>query len=149
MLLTQSRHKISVAGAQLKHVVAAGEKGFDVACRLTQALPVLDQGDTDEPVPVFAKADTRRYRHIGLFEQQLREREAANRAEGRRDRRPSEHCRVGCRYLPPGLAQPIDEDVAARAITLTDFSDTVLRAIERRGRRNLDGRERAVVEVRL
>src|SRR5271163_3721245 len=137
MLSARSLGKISVAGA-LDQVVAAGEEGFDVACRLTQALPVLDQGDTDEPFAIFAKADARRYRHIGLFEQQLGEREAAERAEGWRDRRPSEHRRVGCRHFPPSLAQPVDEDIAARAITLADFSDTFLRAVERRSRRDLD-----------
>ena len=84
MRLSRSRRgKISIATARFSGIVAAGEEGFDVAGRLTQALPVLDQRDPDEPFAIFAKADARRYRHIGLFEQQLGEREAADR-RGRR-----------------------------------------------------------------
>src|SRR5260370_20710506 len=108
ILLVRSRRKISVAGAKFDQVVAAGEEGFDVACRLTEALSVLDERDTDEPLAIFAKADAWRHRHIGLFKQELGKREAPHGREGGRDRRPSEHRRVGGRDFPPGLAQPVD-----------------------------------------
>src|SRR5439155_1773866 len=107
------RGRILAATARFGYLVTTREESLNIACGLPQSLPVLDQGDTDEPFAIFAKADTWRYRHIGLFEQQLGEPEAADRAEGVRDRRPREHRSVGCRYLPPGLTQPVDENIAA------------------------------------
>src|SRR5713101_5162581 len=108
--------KIVVAAAQLAHVVAAGEEGLDVARCLAQALAVLDEGDADETLTIFAKPDPRRDRDIGALEQEFRKSEAADRPKGGWDRCPGEHRRPGQRHLPTRLAQAVDQDVAAGAI---------------------------------
>src|SRR5690348_17410810 len=65
------RGKILAAAPRFGHVVTTREESLDVACGLAKALPILDQSDTDKPLAIFAKADAWRYRHVGLFEQQL------------------------------------------------------------------------------
>ncbi len=45
--------------------------------------------------------------------------------------------------------QAFDHDVAPRLVALADFLDAILRAVERRGRRDLDRREGAVIEIGL
>src|SRR5262249_5765917 len=102
-LLTNSSRCSSealLASPQLRDVVSAGEKSFDVARRLPQALTVLHEGNADEAFAIFAKTDPRRHGDIGPFEQELREGEAADRLKGGRDRRPGEHRRFGFRDWP-------------------------------------------------
>src|SRR5271166_376501 len=86
-----SSRNMVLGPSQLGDIVATAEEGLDVARRLAQALTVLDQRDANESLAVFAKSDPRRHRDIGLFEQQLRESEAADPPEGWRNRRPGEH----------------------------------------------------------
>src|SRR5258708_1520889 len=50
----------ALGAAQLGHVVAAGEEGFDVAGCLAQALAVLDQRDADKALAMLAETDPRR-----------------------------------------------------------------------------------------
>src|SRR5205823_13029865 len=57
--------------AQFGEVVAAGEEGLDVAGGLAQTLAVLDEREAHEPLAVLAKANPRRDRDVGAFEQQL------------------------------------------------------------------------------
>src|SRR6266851_6934720 len=75
------RRRRALGPAQLREVVAAGEEGLDVARCLAQALAVLDERDAHEALAVLAKADPRRDRDIGAFEQKLREGERADVAE--------------------------------------------------------------------
>ena len=51
--------------------ICRGKKLFDIAHRLADALFVLDQRDADIALTVLAKANTRRYCHLGLLRQQL------------------------------------------------------------------------------
>src|SRR5271166_2347836 len=118
-----------LAATQLSDVVTAGQESSDVARRLAQALTVLDEGDTDEPLAIFAKADPRRNCDISALEQELREGEAADRLKGRRDRCPREHCRLGFGDLPTGLAQAVDQHVTTGAVALASFGDAVLRTV--------------------
>ena len=57
------------------------EEGLDVAHRLADAVPVLDQGDAHIALAVLAEADAGRDRDLGLLEQQLG-RTRASRARG-------------------------------------------------------------------
>ena len=109
---------------------------------------VLDQRDADEPLAVFAEPDPRRDRDIGPLEQQLREFHRADAAKFLRDRRPGEHRRLGARDLPPGIVAAPSTSTSRRAlIALADFGDAILRPVQRRRRRDLDRRERAVIEI--
>src|SRR5215468_10974729 len=90
---SRCRSEALFAATQFGDVVTTGEKGFDVARRLPQALTVLHEGNADEAFAIFAKTDPRRHGDIGPFEQELREGEAADRLKSGRDRRPGEHRR--------------------------------------------------------
>src|SRR5713226_4193910 len=79
------RRRGALGAAQFGEVVAAGEEGLDVARCLAQALAVLDERDAHEALAVLAKADPRRDRDIGAFEQKLREGERTDAAEFLRD----------------------------------------------------------------
>src|SRR6266851_2956804 len=61
--------KVAFGAAQFGDVVAAGEESPDVARCLAQALAVLDEGDADETLAIFAETDPRRHRDIGPLEQ--------------------------------------------------------------------------------
>ena len=69
------------------------EKRLDVAHRLADPLPVLDQGEPDMALAILAEADPGRDRDLGLLEQELAERERADAAVGLGQRRPDEHRR--------------------------------------------------------
>src|SRR6266481_3870813 len=58
---SRCRSEALPAAPQLGDVVADGEKGLDVARRLAQALTVLDQGDADEALAIFATTVPRRH----------------------------------------------------------------------------------------
>src|SRR5215831_11790897 len=138
-----------VSAAHLWNVVATRQEALNVAGRLAQALSVFDQRDADKSLAVFAKTDPWGDRDIGALEQELREGEAADRPKGGRHRRPGEHRRPRYRDLPTGLPQSVDQDIAARAITLADLGDTILRPIQCRRGRHLYRREGAVIEIGL
>src|SRR6266542_2682754 len=124
--------------AQFRRVVAARQEGLDVARRLAQPLPVLDQRDADKALAVFAEADTRRHRDIGPLQQQLVEGETADAAVFGRHRRPGKHRGGRRRHFPAGLPEPVEQHVAPRPIALADFGNAVLRPVQRRGCRHLD-----------
>src|SRR6185312_15768728 len=67
--------------AQLRRVVAPLEERLNIARRLPQPLPVLDERDADKPLAIFAKAGAGRDRDIGALQEQLRETEAAELAK--------------------------------------------------------------------
>src|SRR6516165_187781 len=134
-----------VTAARLWSVVAARQEALNVAGRLAQALSVFDQRDADKPLAVFAETDPRGDRDIGPLEQELREGEAADRPKGGGHRSPGKHRRPRYRDFPTGLPQSVDQDIAARAITLADFGDTILRPVWCRRGRHPDGREGAVI----
>ncbi len=82
-------------------------------------------------------------------DQLLGELDRAEVAERGRDRRPREHARARHRDVPAGAGEAFDQHVAAVFVEGARRRDAVLRAVERRHRRRLDRRERAIIEVRL
>ena len=56
------------------------EEAPDVAGGLTDALLVFHERDAHEPLAVFAEADARRNRDVGLLDQQLGKFDAAERS---------------------------------------------------------------------
>ena len=69
-----------------------------------------------EPVAVFAEAEARRHRDVGLGQEQLREFERAEMREPFGYRSPGEHRRGRRRYLPAGLAEALDQHVPGAAV---------------------------------
>ena len=86
---------------------------------------------------------------LHVRDQHLGELERAHGAERVGDRRPHEHRppRLGDR--PADLVEPVHEHVAPLPVQLDDLLDHLLVALERDDARDLDGLERAVVEVGL
>src|SRR6476619_7715191 len=107
--------------------LAPGEELLDAAGGLPDAVLVLHQGDADVALAVFAEAEARRYRHIGLLDQQLGELHAAELAIGFGNRRPGEHRRGRRGYLPPGAGKAVDQAIPARLVDLATLVDAVLR----------------------
>ena len=99
---------------------------------------------------MLAEADAGRDRDIGLRQQQLGEGERAQLGEVLGDRRPGEHrWPAAPAASQPAARQALDQHVAALLVGAARLGDAVLRAVQRRGRRHLDRREGAVVEIRL
>ena len=124
-------------------------KAADVAHRLPQPMPVLDQRQADIALAILAEADAGSHGDLGLLEQQLGEAQRAQGAERLRHRRPAEHGGRRAGHLPAGLGQPVDQHVAPGAVELAEAVDAVLRPVQRGGGRHLDRREGAIVEVGL
>src|SRR6185295_17498309 len=104
---------------------ALRHEALDVAYRLPQPLAVLDQRDAHIALAVFAEAQARRHRHLGVAQEQLRELDAAEIAEALGDRRPGEHRGPRQRHVPTGLRQPLDQHVAPLAVALAHLVDAV------------------------
>ena len=125
------------------------EEAADIACGLADTLFVFDQRDAHIALAVFAEADAGRDRDVGLLDQQLRELDAAEAGERFRDRRPGKHRGPRRRHLPAGAAEAFHQHVAALFIGFAHFLDAVVRTVQRGGRRHLDRREGAVIQIRL
>ena len=68
-------------------------------------------------------------------------------AERLRQRRPCEHRGLRRRNVPSCPAEEFHQRVAALAIGVAHLADAVVGAVQRRGGRHLDRRERAVIEI--
>ena len=49
--------------------------------------------------------------------------------------------------MPAGAAETFDQRIAALAIDIAHLADAIVRAVQRRGRRDLDRREGAIIEI--
>ena len=76
---------------------------LDASQRLPGSLFVLDQGKAHVLVSVFPKADTWADRDLGFCQELLGKLERAHGFVSFRDQGPSEHRRLGHRYLPAQL----------------------------------------------
>src|SRR6478735_6587400 len=123
------------------------KKPANVARGLPDALLVLHKRDTHKAPAALAYASPRRHRHLGLLDQELGEFHAAERLERLGDRRPSEHGSGRRRHLPSGAAKALAQHVATALVGFAHLADAIVGAVEGRGRRDLDRRERAIVEV--
>ena len=131
--------------------VAANASGEarGIAGRLPDALLVLHQGDAHMALAVFAEACSRRYGNARLLDQQRGELDAAQRLKRFGDRRPGEHRSPRHRHMPSGAAERIDQRVAPAPIGRPHLLDAIVGPLERGGRRHLDRREGAIVEIRF
>src|SRR5207247_7603656 len=128
---------------------ASAVEDLEAAERLTDPLLVLDEGEANVAFAVLAEADPRRHRDLRLLDAELGELERAERAVLRRDRRPDEHRPLGLLDLPADLVQAVHQHVPSLAMHVDDVGDDGLIALECDDAGDLDGLERAVVEVRL
>src|SRR5437867_2176871 len=118
---------------------------LEPAQRLADPLLVLDEREPHVAFAVFAEADARRYRHLGLLNQELGELERAEAAEGVGDRRPHEHRALRLGHVPADLVEPVDEDVAALSVNLDDLVHALLVSLEGDDAGDLDRLEGAIV----
>src|SRR5438045_7008752 len=84
-----------------------------------------------------------------LGQQALREFDRAEIVEALRDRGPGEHRRLRDGDFPAGAAEAFDQDIATLLIERAVLFDDVLRPIESSDGGGLNGREGAIVEIRL
>src|SRR5450756_2434708 len=135
------------------HVVqrfnAAFKEAAHAAGGLADSLLVFHHGDAHIALAVLAEGDPRRHHHPGFLHHQGRELHAADAAERLGQRRPGEHRGLRRRNLPPRPAERFDQRVPALAVGVAHLADAIVRAVQRRGRRHLDRRERAVIEIGL
>src|SRR5262245_40023376 len=122
---------------------------LEAAERLLDSLLVLDEGEADVAVAVFAEPDARLHRDLRLLDAELGELQRAHGAERLRDRGPHEHRALRLRHLPAELVEDIDVHVATLAVHLDDLFDDLLVAFQRDDARDLDRLERAVVQIRF
>src|SRR5262249_2570517 len=116
---------------------------------LTDALLVLDEGEADVPLAVFAEADARGDGDLRLLDAELGELERAERAVLLGNRGPDEHRPLRLLDGPSDLVESVDEDVAPLPMDVDDIGHHTRVALEGDDPRDLDGLERSVVEVRL
>src|SRR2546426_3767539 len=124
-------------------------EGLQAAQGLFDPLLVLDEGEPDIALAVFAEADAGRDRHLALLDQHLGELERAHDAVGLGDGRPDEHGAPGLGHRPPELVESVHEDVAPLPVELDDLSDHGRVALQRDDAGDLDGLECPVVEEGL
>ncbi len=137
-------------GDDVVQLFGAGFKeAADVACSLPDALLVLHQRDAHVAFAALAEAGAGRDRDLGLLDQEGRKIDAAKACERLGDRRPGEHGRARRRYLPAGTAEGLHQYIAAALVDRTHLMDAIIGPVERRGRRHLNRREGAVVEIGL
>ena len=67
--------------------------------------------------------------------------------ECRRQRRPAEHAGARRRNVPAGAAKAFDQHVAAAVVKLAVALHDILRAVDRRHGRSLNGGEGAIIEI--
>src|SRR5690606_3016323 len=129
---------------QWHHIARPGlgaQQLLDVARRLADALFVLDKGQPDILIAIFAKADAGSNANAGFTDQQLGEFERTEMSELRRNRRPGEHGGLGYRNDPARTGKALDHHVTAEFVDLADLLDHIVRAVEGSGGRHLDGGE--------
>src|SRR5207249_2416059 len=78
---------------------------LEPAQRLTNALLVLHERETNVTLAVLAEADARRHRDLRFLDEELGELERAETAEGFGDRRPDEHRALRLRHAPAELVR--------------------------------------------
>src|SRR5665648_847214 len=127
---------------------ALGEELFDVPGGLADAVLVLDQRDTNETLAVFPKAQPRRDGDARLLDEQFGELDRAHRLERLGHRRPGKHRRRWRGDVESGAPEALYETVGAALVGGADLFDARLRTVECSGRRHLDRREGAIVEIR-
>src|SRR5262249_55226064 len=125
------------------------ERAPDAAHRLTDAVLVLDEREAHEALTTGAEPDARRHRHLGVADEQLGELEAAEVLVGRGYRCPDEHRALRLLDLPSRARETVDEGVASTPVRLVHLDGIIGCLVHRDDRRDLDGLERAVVEVTL
>ncbi len=97
---------------------------------------------------IAAKADARRHRDFGMDQQIFWAPHETELFVFLRHRCPGEHRGGGRRGdFPAGRRHAFHQHVAARLVDGTDFTGRILRAVLRCCRRNLDGREGAIIQI--
>src|SRR5882757_6940082 len=132
------------------HVVqrfnAAFKEAAHAARRLADSLLVFHHGDANKTLAMLAEGNAGRNHDAALFHHQGRELHAADGLEGLWQRRPGEHRGLRRRNFPPRAAERFHQRVAPLAVGVAHLADAVFRPVQRRGRRDLDRGERAIVE---
>src|SRR5205807_10346705 len=100
----------------VQHFRSGFKKAPDIAGRLTNALFVFHECDTDVAFAVFAEAGPGRYRHSSFLDQQRGKFNAAERAERFGYWRPGEHRGRRCRHLPARPAKRFHQRIAASPV---------------------------------
>jgi len=113
---------------------ALGQHRFDAAQGLARSFFVLDEGEADVVVAVFAEAYAGTDGGFGFGQKQLRKLERLEVAVRLGNLGPDEHRRSGFGDGPAGLVEAFDEDIAAAAVVIANLRDTFLRAFECRNR---------------
>src|SRR4030095_11809853 len=104
---------------------------LEPAQRLTDALLVLHERETNVAFPALAEADTRRDRDPRLLDGEPRELQRAEAAEGFGDRRPHEHCALRLGHAPAELVEAVHQHVAPLPVHLDDLLDALLVGLQR------------------
>src|SRR6266436_10222982 len=123
------------------------KKAADIARGLTDALLVLHQRDAHVSFAVFAEADARRHRDLGLFDQECRKFDAAEGLERLGDRRPGEHGGARRRNRPARTCKGFHQYVAPALVDLPHVADAVVGTVERGCCGHLNRGEGAIIEI--
>ena len=98
-------------------------------------------------VALFTETGPRCDRHMGFVDQLQREFEAPHLAQLFGDRGPGKHGGFRTRHGPARARETFHQHVPPCAIGLAEFVDTVLRAVERSRRSNLDRRIGTIIQI--
>src|SRR4029450_2115578 len=96
---------------------------LEPAQRLTDALLVLHERETNVAFAVLAETNTRRHRDLRFLDEELGEPQRAEASEGFRNRRPHEHRALRLGHAPAELVEAVDQHVAALSVNLDDLLD--------------------------
>src|SRR5262245_31468601 len=125
------------------------QETLDIAGRLTNTLLVFHECNAHKALAVFAEADARRNRDVGLLHQKLGKFHAAETVEGFGNGSPGKHRRAWRRDVPASTIEALNQNVAPTLVRLAHLPDAVLGAVECGGCRDLHRREGAIVEIRF
>src|SRR6185436_17679724 len=106
------------------------EKTADIARGLANTLLVFHQRDANKAFAVFAEANARRDRYVGLLHQQLGKFDAAELFERLRYRRPGKHRCPWRWHVPSGTGEAFNQDVSPPLVRRAPFLDAVVRAVK-------------------
>src|SRR5215469_16400359 len=101
------------------------------------------------PLSHGTEADSRRYRHLRLLEQQLGEFERSEMTKAFGQRRPEEHRAARLFDRPAGALESGHQHVAALLVHRTDLTRLVAALTQRDDRGDLNGLEDTVIEIAL